>query len=91
MFTRPYTCLVTMLRVTPETRERVMRVAADDYQGASADETIRRLLEEHWQARAIAAARRFRAEQPDAEAEELADAGLWDAAAAPVVETDGPE
>lgn len=43
-----------MLRVSDETRERVQQVAHDDYGGVSADEAVRRLLDEHWMQEAIA-------------------------------------
>lgn len=68
-----------MLRVTNETRERVLRISRDDFGGVSADETIRRLIDEHWQAAAVAAVRRYRDSDPAgwsaylAEAEEASD------------------
>ena len=78
--------MTTMMRVTPQTRERVLRTAAEDYGGASADETIRRLLDEHWQAKAIAAMDRFRADNPQGWTEYLAEAYEWQAHDAPVTE-----
>lgn len=69
-----------MLRVSDETREKVMAISREDFGGVSADETIRRLIDEHWQAKAIAAVQRFREDDPEgwadylAEAEELAGA-----------------
>jgi hypothetical protein len=69
-----------MLRVSDETRDRVQQVAREEFGGVSADETIRRLLDEHWQARALAAVREDRLSDPQgwagylAEADELADA-----------------
>ena len=44
-----------MIRVDESTRDDLTRVAGEDLGGASADETIRRLLAEHWQMKAIAA------------------------------------
>jgi hypothetical protein len=55
-----------MMRVSPETRDRVLRVAAEDFGGVSAEEALRRLLDEHWQARCIAAVARDRAADPTA-------------------------
>lgn len=78
--------MTTMMRVSPETRARVLQVAAEDFDGASADETVRRLLDEHWQAKAIAAMDRFRAEDPEGWAEYLADAESWSAADEPILE-----
>ncbi len=69
-----------MLRVSDETRERVLRLGREEFGGVSADETIRRLIEEHWQAAAIAAVQRYRESDPlgwsdyVAEANELAGA-----------------
>lgn len=69
-----------MLRVSDEIRDRVLRVGQEEFGGASADETVRRLLDEHWQAKAIAAVQRYRDADPQgwadyiAEADELADA-----------------
>lgn len=69
-----------MLRVSDETRERVLRIGREEFGGASADETVRRLLDEHWQAAAIAAVHRYREADPQgwanylAEADELAEA-----------------
>lgn len=75
-----------MMRVSPETRERVQRVATEDFGGVSADEALRRLLDEHWQARCIAAVARDRAADPDGWAEYLREADEWDRAAAPVTD-----
>lgn len=78
--------MTTMMRVSPETRERVLQVAQEDYDGASADETVRRLLDEHWQAKAVAVMDRFRTEDPDGWTAYLADADKWQAADAPVTD-----
>ncbi|AEH10390.1 MULTISPECIES: hypothetical protein [Protofrankia] len=75
-----------MMRVSPETRERVLRVAAEDFGGASADETVRRLLDEHWQRKAVAAMDRFRAQDPGGWAEYLAEGRAWSAVDAPVAD-----
>lgn len=69
-----------MLRVSDETREQVLRIGREEFGGASADETIRRLIVEHWKARALAAVHAYRQSDPKgwadylAEAEELAGA-----------------
>lgn len=75
-----------MLRVSDETRERILRIGREEFGGASADETVRRLVDEHWQAAAVAAVRGYRESEPQgwqhylAEAEESsgADAPLTD-------------
>jgi len=69
-----------MLRVSDETRERVLRIGREEFGGASAEETVRRLVAEHWQATAIAAVHRYHDVDPQgwtnylAEADELAEA-----------------
>jgi len=73
-----------MLRVSDETRDRVMRIGREEFGGASADETVRRLLDEHWQAEAIAAVRRTRLDDPQAYAEYLDEADELAAADAPL-------
>lgn len=75
-----------MLRVSEETRERVQYLAREEFGGISAEETIRRLLEEHWEHKAIEAMRQYRAEHPDGWVEYLAGAEEWAAAEAPVVD-----
>ena len=77
--------MTTMMRVSEETRDSVMRVAAEDFGGATVEETLRRLLDEHWEAKAIAVMDHFRATDPQGWAEYLAEAAALDAAsAAPV-------
>ena len=63
-----------MLRVSDETRRQVQRLAREEFGGASADETIRRLLNEHWEAAALAAVDRYRAGNPQGWADYLAEA-----------------
>ena len=75
-----------MLRVSDETRDRVLRIGREEFGGASADETIRRLIDEHWQAQAIAAVRRYQETDPHGWAEYLADADEMAASEAPVVD-----
>ena len=74
-----------MLRVSDETRDRVRRLGQEEFHGASAEETIRRLLDEHWQAAAVAAVQRYRENDPEGWAEYLADADAF-GGAAPVVD-----
>lgn len=69
-----------MLRVSDETRERVLRIGQEEFGGVSADETVRRLIDEHWRSAAITAVHAYREADPEgwarylAEAEELASA-----------------
>lgn len=75
-----------MLRVSDETRRRVHQIGQEEFGGASADETVRRLIDEHWQAATVAAVHRYRESDPQgwsdyiAQADELAgaDAPLGD-------------
>ncbi|WP_322780111.1 hypothetical protein [Frankia sp. Cas4] len=64
----------------------MLRVAAEDFGGTSADETVRRLLDEHWQLKAVATMDRFRAQDPEGWAEYLAEGEEWSAVDAPVTE-----
>jgi hypothetical protein len=73
-----------MLRVSDETREKVLQLGREDFGGASADETIRRLIDEHWRAKAIAAVSGYRDRDPDGWADYLAEAEISAAADAPI-------
>ncbi|MGH9055274.1 MAG: hypothetical protein ACRDYY_05325 [Acidimicrobiales bacterium] len=73
-----------MLRVSDETRDQVMRIGREEYGGTSADETVRRLVEEHWRANAVAAVRRYRETDPQGWAEFLAEAEDLAGADAPI-------
>ena len=75
-----------MLRVTDETREMVLRIGREEFGGASADETIRRLIDEHWKARAVAAMDRFRQDDPQGWADYLVEAEELSGADCPVVD-----
>lgn len=75
-----------MLRVSDETRDQILRLGREEFGGASADETIRRLIDEHWQAQAIAAVRRYQETDPQGWAEYLADADEMAAGEAPIVD-----
>lgn len=76
-----------MLRVSDETRDRVQQVAREDYGGATAEETVQRLLDEHWMQQAIADVENYRQANPDGWAEYLAEAAEWEQNEAPI--TDG--
>jgi hypothetical protein len=73
-----------MLRVSQETRERVQRVAREDFNGVSADEAVRRLLDEHWERMAIAAVQQHRENDPHGWADDLAEADELSSADAPL-------
>lgn len=73
-----------MLRVSDETRDRVQRLGREEFGGASADETIRRLLDLHWEAAAVAAVRQYRSDDPEGWAEYLASADRLSQADAPI-------
>ncbi|MGH3521526.1 MAG: hypothetical protein ACRDU4_01555 [Mycobacterium sp.] len=73
-----------MLRVSEETRQRVQRIGQEEFGGASADETVRRLIDEHWQATAVAAVHRYRDSDPQGWADYIADAEGLAAADAPI-------
>lgn len=75
-----------MLRVSDETRERVLRIGREEFGGASADETIRRLIDEHWQAAAIAAVRNYRENDPRGWADYVAEAEESTGADAPITD-----
>lgn len=76
--------MTTTVRVSTGVRDRIMKVATQEYGGASVDETMQRLLDDHLALRAIEAMDRFRAEDPvgyadyETEAQQLAEAGLGD-------------
>jgi hypothetical protein len=73
-----------MLRVSDETRAQVLRIGSEEFGGASADETVRRLIDEHWQAAAVAAVHRYRETDPQGWADYLAGAEELAEADAPV-------
>lgn len=79
-----------MLRVSDETREQIQRLGREEYGGASADETIRRLLDEHWEAAARAAVERYRTDDPQGWADYLAEAEDLAGADAPITDEWSP-
>lgn len=89
----PFTLAVTlmydelMLRVSDETRQQVQRIGSEDFGGASADETIRRLIDEHWQAAAVAAVQQYRESDPEGWSDYLAEADELASADAPIGDT----
>ncbi|MCV7384887.1 hypothetical protein [Mycolicibacter longobardus] len=76
-----------MLRVSDETRDRILRIGREEFGGASADETVRRLIDEHWRAKAVAAVRNYRETDPEGWSAYIADAEASSQADAPI--TDG--
>lgn len=88
MLTSLFTSLYTrgVLRVSDETRERVLRIGREEFGGASADETVRRLIDEHWQAAAIAAVRNYRENDPRGWADYVAEADELTGADAPITD-----
>lgn len=75
-----------MLRVSDETRDRVLRIGRDEFGGASADETVRRLVDEHWRANAVASVKRYRDTDPQGWAAYLAEADELAASDAPITD-----
>jgi len=73
-----------MLRVSDETRERVLQIGREEFGGASADETVRRLVDEHWQVAAVAAVHRYSESDPQGWADYLAGADKLAEADAPI-------
>lgn len=63
-----------MLRVSDATRQQILRIGRDEFGGASADETVRRLIDEHRRATAIAAVRRYRQSDPQGWSDYLVEA-----------------
>jgi hypothetical protein len=78
--------MTTMMRISHETRQRVMKIAAEDFGGITADETVVRLLDVYWQAKCVAAVEHFHQHDPDGWADYIGDAEGWDMASAPVTE-----
>lgn len=74
--------MATMLRVDETTRDAVLRLARDDFAGASADQVVRELLAEHRVLQAIRAMDDYRAAEPDGWAEYLEEADRLDQGAA---------
>jgi hypothetical protein len=73
-----------MLRVSDDTRKRVLRIGREEFGGASADETVRRLVDEHWQAAVVAAVQSYRDDDPQGWADYLAEADELVGADAPI-------
>jgi hypothetical protein len=72
-----------MLRVSDETRECILRIGREEFGGVSADETVRRLIDEHWRAAAVAAVREYRETDPQGWSDYLAEAAELAGADAP--------
>lgn len=71
--------MTTTVRLSERTRDRLMQVASQDFGGLSADQALQRLLDEHWERRAVQAMDRLRAEDPDGYAELLGEIEQFDA------------
>ena len=79
--------MTTMIRAELSTRDQLMKVAAEDFGGVSADEALQRLLAEHRQHKMIAVMNAFREDDPDGWQDYLHEADEWDrASAAPLDE-----
>lgn len=75
-----------MLRVSDDTRERILRIGRDEFGGATAEETVRRLIDEHWRNAAVAAVQRYRESDPEGWAEYVAEADELASADAPIID-----
>lgn len=75
-----------MLRVSDQTRERVLRIGREEFGGLSADETLRRLIDEHWRSTAITAVHQYRESDPQGWADYLAEADYLAGADAPIAD-----
>lgn len=73
-----------MLRVSDETRQRILQIGREEFDGASADETVRRLIDEHWRAAAVAAVHHYRDTDPQGWEDYLADADHLSSGDAPI-------
>jgi hypothetical protein len=79
-----------MLRVSDEIREQILRIGREEFGGASADETVRRLIDEHWRASAVAAVRHYQENDPQGWSDYLAEADEWAGAEASVTDEWAP-
>lgn len=75
-----------MLRVSDETRDRILRIGREEFDGASAEETLRRLIDEHWRAKAVAAVQDYREADPEGWSAYIADAEASGQADAPITD-----
>ncbi|MGH3494312.1 MAG: hypothetical protein ACRDQ1_13925 [Sciscionella sp.] len=73
--------------MSDETRRRVQRIGQEEFGGVSADETVRRLIDEHWQASAVAAVQRYRESDPQGWSDYIAEADELVGADAPIGDT----
>ncbi len=63
-----------------------MKIANEDYGGITADETLQRLADEHWERQALEAMERFRREDPEGYTDYLQEMREWDALGAPATD-----
>jgi hypothetical protein len=73
-----------MLRVSDQTRDHVLRIGREEFGGCSADETLRRLIDEHWKSMAITAVREYRESDPQGWSDYLAQVDDLAGADAPI-------
>ncbi len=63
-----------------------MRIASNDYRGATADGTLRRLVDEHWERQALAAIDDYQRADPDGYADYLRELTENDPGGSPELE-----
>lgn len=80
----------TTIRVNSETRDRLNELAASDLNGATIEQALTFLLDEHWKAKCIAQADRWREEHPDQWRAELEELALWESTDINLDEIEGP-
>lgn len=78
----------TTIRVTTAIRDELASLAAADFHGVSASDAIRRLIDGHRDAKAIAAMDHFRATDPDGWEAYVAEADAFQSAVAPSLADD---
>lgn len=76
----------TMIRVSKRTRDSLMTIAANDYDGVTLDEAVQRLAREHWERQAIAAMDRYREDNPGAWQDYLDEMEDLDKLADPIID-----
>ncbi|MDP9795263.1 hypothetical protein J2S43_003775 [Catenuloplanes nepalensis] len=69
-------------------RDDLLRIAAEDFGGTTASDTIRRLIDEHWATQAVAAMDAFRASDPQGWADYVGSADAADRSLAPSLADD---
>jgi hypothetical protein len=54
-----------MVRLSETSRDRINALAEQEFPGSTADDVITRLLDEHWERRAVEAVTRYAQEHPE--------------------------